>query len=285
METGLPAAIMRLILPPILLVFGLVAHSVAAQPGASVFEKAPPVLDEALRKRATAFYQAHVDGKTRQAMALVAEEAADAFFDMQKPKLMSFEIQQVKYGKGFKEASVLVLAEREVAVPFGGLQVMKVPMESYWKQVGKDQGTEWRWFIPKSDCKDTPFGCVPTTGSASAEEAKKIKERLSAIGSMPKLDGEFGFDRNMLEMGSGDEAELTFKNGFTGYVSLKYLEPFNDPEVELVGAEQQVPANSSVKVVVRVKKGVKISQARQINVPLYVQPFNRSAGLRVLLHP
>lgn len=252
-----------------------------AQSAASVFEKAPPAQDEALRKQATAFFQTHVDGKTRQAMAMVADEAQDTFFEMQKPKLLSFEIQQVKYAKDFKQASVLILAEREIAVPFGGVQNMKVPMESYWKEVGG----QWRWFIPKSDCKETPFGCVPTTGNgADPEAAAKVKAQLEKLKAM-NFEGEFGFDRNMLEMTSGDQVEIKFRNGLPGFVTLKYREPFSDPEVELVDAEQQVKPNSEATVTVRVKKGVKITKAREILVPLYVQPFSKHAGLRVMLRP
>lgn len=259
----------------------LTAASAGAQSAASVFQKAPPAQDEALRKNINTFYQAHVDGKTRQAMNLVAEEAADAFFDMQKPKFLSFEVQQVTYAKEFTHARVMVLAEREVAVPFGGTQVMKIPLESYWKQVD----SQWRWYIPRSDCKDTPFGCVPTTGAAAdPAAAKKIQEEISRI-KAGQFGGEMGLDKTILEMSSGGEAEVTFKNGMDGYLSLKFVQPFQDAEVELVNAEQQVKPKSTVKFTVRVKKDVKIAQAREVIVPLYIEPFHRLVGLRIHLKP
>jgi hypothetical protein len=270
---------MRSLSLPFCLSLGLwMAH---AQPGASVFQKAPPAQDEALRKNVNAFYQTHVDGKTRQAMALVSDESADAFFDMQKPKFMSFELQQINYAKDFQQAAVMILAEREVAVPFGGMQIMKIPMESHWKLAGG----QWRWFIPKSDCKTTPFGCVDTTSPAA--DPKKVDEIKRKIAEMSKgtFAGELGFEKNILEMTNGGEAEVTFKNGMDGYVSLKFLQPFSDPEIELVNAEQQIKPNSTAKMTVRVKKDVKIAKGREIVIPLYVEPFHKLAGLRVMLKP
>jgi hypothetical protein len=251
------------------------------QSAASVFQKAPPAQDEALRKNIGVFYQAHVDGKTRQAMSLVAEESADTFFEMQKPKFLSFEIQQIAYGKEFQQATVMVLAEREVAVPFGGVQVMKIPLESYWKQVAG----QWRWYIPKRDCKDTPFGCVPTTGpAADAGSAARIKEKITQI-QAGQFGGEIGFEKALLPLTNGGEAEAVFKNGMDGYVTLKYLNPFEDAEIEVIGGEQLVKPNSTGKVTVRVKKNVKIAKSREVVIPIMAQPFGRPAHLRVMLTP
>ena len=255
-----------------------------AQPGASVFQKAPRAVDEALRKRVNEFYQTHVDGKTRKALELVAEESADIFFNAQKPKLQNFEIQQVNYGKTFQEAVVLILAEREVLIPLAGPQMLKVPMESYWKQI--DQ--KWFWYVPPKDCNVTPFGCAPNAAAPTAgpkissdEMARKIK----AISEM-NFESQFGFDRTNIDLTSTTrEVELSFRNDMDGWIVLKMMQEFSDPEFELTGWEPQIKPQSTAKVIVRLKKGVKVAKSRSVQIPLFVQPFNRSAGLTVNLRP
>jgi hypothetical protein len=254
-----------------------------AQPGASVFQKAPPAVDEALRKQVTAFYQTHVEGKTRLAQGMVAEESADVFFNAQKPKLQSFEIQQVSYAKDFQQATVMVLAERDVMIPFAGSQTLKVPMESYWKLV---QG-KWLWFVPEQACAATPFGCAPTTAAPAGPKmtAEQIADKIKKA-SQQNFEGQFGFNKTQIALGGAvREVEITFKNDMDGWVILKMLQEFSDPDFELVGGETQIKPQSSAKVVVRLKKDAKITQLRSVNVPLYVQPFHRSAGLVVHLKP
>ena len=256
------------------------------QPGASVFQKAPPAVDEALRKRVNEFFQTHVDGKTRQALAMVAEESADAFFNAQKPKLQSFEIQQVNYAKNFQEATVLILAEREMMIPMAGVQMLKVPMESSWRLVdGK-----WLWYIPARDCTVTPFGCAPNnTTAASSKEPKLSREEIAAkikMMSERNFDGQFGFDKGNVELGGATRSlELTFRNDLDGWVELKMVQAFSDPDFEIVGGEVQVKPQSSAKVIVRLKKGVTVTQLRTVRVPLFVQPFFRTAGLVVTVKP
>ena len=61
----------------------------AAQDPADLFRKAPPEVDDALRQRVTAFYQAHVDGKFRAADQFVAEDSKDAFFEAPKRRYLN----------------------------------------------------------------------------------------------------------------------------------------------------------------------------------------------------
>ena len=50
------------------------------QTSAPPAEAPPPEVDQALRARISEFYQDHVDGKFRQAEALVAAETKDSFY-------------------------------------------------------------------------------------------------------------------------------------------------------------------------------------------------------------
>ena len=69
--------------------------AVFAQTPTDVFHKAPPHVDEALRTRVSQFLQAHVDGKFRNAIDLVADNSKDFYFAMEKRKYLSFEIVKI----------------------------------------------------------------------------------------------------------------------------------------------------------------------------------------------
>src|ERR1700726_4555299 len=96
------SAILRRVLP----VLPLVASALAQNP-ADLFSKAPPDVEEALRARISKFHQAHVDGKPRRAEEVVAEDSKDFFYDMKKPKALSFEIGKIEYSKDFTEAKAI----------------------------------------------------------------------------------------------------------------------------------------------------------------------------------
>src|SRR5262252_4422911 len=93
------------------------AASCLAQSPADLFNRPPADVDKALRVRITEFYQDHVDGKFRQAEALVAEDTKDFFYSANKPKYLSFEIQRIDYSDGFTRAKATVLCEQYVLMP------------------------------------------------------------------------------------------------------------------------------------------------------------------------
>ena len=128
------------------------------------------------------------------------------------------------------------------------------------------------------------------TGSESAAGAAKatpeeIAKKIKAASEL-NIEGKVGFEQNATELNSTRrEVEYTFRNGLQGWVTLKMLQPFSDPEFELVGAEVQVQPESTVKVIARLKKGIKVTAIRSVQIPLMVQPFNQNAGLTIRLKP
>src|SRR5260370_36632618 len=85
---------------------------------------APPEVDAALRERAGKFFQAHVDGKFRQADAYVAEDAKDAFFEQDKPRYRKIEGMTIDYNDEFTKAVVNTKVEMErKAARMGGMLV------------------------------------------------------------------------------------------------------------------------------------------------------------------
>src|SRR5260370_24279308 len=73
----------------------------------SLFDKAPPDVDEALRARITGFYQAHVDKKFRQADQFVAEDTKDFYYESNKPAYLSFNIGKITYSENFTKAKAI----------------------------------------------------------------------------------------------------------------------------------------------------------------------------------
>ena len=72
----------------------------------------PPEVDQALRARATEFFQDFVDGQYRKAFALVAEESQDEYFSSSKAEIKSFHIDSIQYNDNFTEATVNLTVTR-----------------------------------------------------------------------------------------------------------------------------------------------------------------------------
>jgi len=128
-----------------------------------LFQKAPPAVDEALRARISKFFQAHVDGKFRAAMEVVAEDSQDAFFTSNKPRCYSFEIAKIAYSENFTRATATVTCEMDYPAPgLAGVKV-KAPRTTLWKLA---EGQWWYYIDPNAGYR-TPFGVMkPGPGKA-----------------------------------------------------------------------------------------------------------------------
>src|SRR5579862_6988218 len=124
----------------------LMVSGLSAQTTANVFDKAPPDVDEALRARITKFYQAHVDGKARQAEQYVAEDTKDFFFDTNKPRYLDFRIDTITYSDHFTKARAVVLCKQRVMMPGFTDHPMDVPTPSTWKV----EDGKWYWYVDQS---------------------------------------------------------------------------------------------------------------------------------------
>lgn len=119
-----------------------------------VFEKAPPQIENGLRESVSKFFQAHVDGKFRQAEEVVAEDSRDYFYNMEKQRFLGFEIIRINYSDNYTKATVVTAVEVEWRSPRIGVMRVKPPMTSLWKQ----EDGKWHWYvIPQTDW-ETPFG-------------------------------------------------------------------------------------------------------------------------------
>ena len=136
-----------------LIVFSALAQTAKVEKVPS--DKAPPGVDEALRKRVAHFYQAHVDAKYRLADQVVAEDSKDFFFAAPKPKYISFEIVRTNYWEDFTKAEAVVACKTTWNIQGEQLPVT-MPITTTWKL----ENGEWFWFWREPETIATPFGTM-----------------------------------------------------------------------------------------------------------------------------
>ncbi len=119
----------------------------------TIFEKAPPGVEEALRDRVQQFYQCFVDRRYRDAVPMVAEDSQDPFFEMQKPHYGAFTIGKINYTDDYSKATVVILVKS--TFNFQGHSIPETaPVTSYWKV----ENGAWDWYLPPRISVDTVFG-------------------------------------------------------------------------------------------------------------------------------
>lgn len=145
-----------------------------AQDAASLFRKASPDVEAALRKNADAFFAAQVSKKYGEAMKYVAGDSVDTYIGSEKDGCLSIKIMSIDYNDTFDDAIVTIICERGMATPVGGGRV-PMPTTTYWKV----EDGEWKWYTPKFEGRSqreefvmTPFGPVPSRTPDMAEGAE-----------------------------------------------------------------------------------------------------------------
>lgn len=189
-------------------------------------EPVDPAVDSALRDRVTKFFQAHVDGKFRQAEQYVAEDSRDAFYELDKRRFLKFEIERIDYKENFTKAEVHTLMDLEWKNSRFGTLVMHPPMTSYWRV---DNG-QWFWYFNPTETVDTPWGkrVVETETLGGGVPGMANGERPALPPGARKVSAEevlqgVKFENNVavFDPGKVSEAKLTVKNTMPGEVQLK----------------------------------------------------------------
>jgi hypothetical protein len=182
-----------------------------AQAPADLFNRPPADVDRALRARITEFYQDHVDGKFRQAEALVAEDTKDFFYTHNKPRYLSFEIQSINYSEGFTRAKATILCEQYVMIPGFTDKPLKVPTPSTWKVVDG----QWYWYVDQEALRDSPFGkMTPGPGASTGLPALPSPNEMMFIFSQVKAD------KTAVSLKPGVPEQITLTNSAQGLLSL-----------------------------------------------------------------
>lgn len=188
-------------------VWALAVRALGQQP-ADLFTKAPPAIDEALRDRISKFFQLQVDGKPRQAEQYVAEESKDYYYEMQKPKYLSFEIRSISYSDEFTKAKAMIAVEMIVNMPGFQNKPMKIPFMTWWKVADG----QWFWYVDPDASRITPFGKMnPGASKSDAPQAggppdmSKTPERRFVVETGARGQAERAVEGTGSFLGTGDD--------------------------------------------------------------------------------
>jgi hypothetical protein len=190
----------------------------SAQSPTDVFDKAPPETDKALRARVSAFFQAHVEGKFRQAEAVVAEDSKDAYYNSTKRRYLGFEIVKVQYSDNFSKANVITAVEMDWSTSRLGKIRVKPPLKTQWKL----ENGEWFWYVVPQKDWETPFGRMkPGADPVAGAKPKWAVPDAETMFSQVKVNK--GEIRLASHEKSEDSAEIV--NGMPGEITIKVDQP------------------------------------------------------------
>lgn len=212
------------IMRQMLLTSSVLCACIMAQVPTDIFQKAPPDIESALRSRVSTFLQAHVDGKFRMAIDLVADDSKDYYFQMEKQRYLGFEIVKIDYTDNFTKAKVLASVELmwrlSARLP---PQRVKPPLQMLWKFENGD----WYWYVVETTKWDTPWGTMRFPGAGEQNDpAAKVVEELRTMDPKAIL-GKVKADRREIALKSYEKAtdSVEISNGLQGPISLRLESP------------------------------------------------------------
>jgi hypothetical protein len=227
------------------------ATACLAQSPADLFNRPPEDVDRALRARITEFYQDHVEGKFRQAEALVAEDTKDYYYSANKTKYLGFEIREIHYSEGFTRAKALMMCEQYVMIPGFADKPLKVPTPSTWKLVDG----QWYWYVDQEALRDSPFGKMkpgPNVGTG----APALPNALPDLEQMQKLfSQQVKVDKTAVTLKTGESEQVTVTNGAQGTISVELTGEIPGVDVKL--DQMDIPAGQKAVVTLRAGAGAK----------------------------
>ena len=250
----------------------LIVSGLSAQTPASVFDKAPPDVDQALRDRIARFYQAHVDKKFRQAEAFVAEETKDLFYSANKPACLSFRIDTIAYSENFTRAKAVVMCKQRVMVPGFEGAPMELPTPDTWKL----ENGQWYWYVDLKAGRDTPFGHQKPAAEAPSEGALP-----ASIPSVETLLKSVQADKNQVHLiatkVSSDQVMIASK--MLGPVTLR-LEGYAPPGLRVNLDRTELKPGEQAKVAFTFTPREN-SAAGKTEVGVRIQPLNHLIVIEV----
>jgi len=194
---------------------GAACISLPAQNAGDLFQQAPPEIDKALRDTIGKFFQAHVDGKFREADQWVAEDTKDFYFEHSKPRYLAFRIDKIEYLDNFTKARATVICRQHVMMPGFAGKPMDIPTPSDWKV----ENGQWKWWVDQSKAGESPFGKM----KAGPGEPGSLPQTMPTVES---LYGQVKVDKSRVQLSASkaSEAEVTLANQMPGplQISLRY---------------------------------------------------------------
>lgn len=190
---------------------------------------APAGVEQALRARASEFFQDFIDGKFRQAINLVAEDTQDEYFNSPKAEIKAFKIDSIDYSDGFTKAVVRMTVTQAWKLKAEGFiqdQQVDAPMATTWKiEDGK-----WMFYNRRQTSGNlTPMGLsadIKPDANASApkkfdndtmaQEAKRILNQSTTATGLSQNQVTFAMDKP-------SSVKIKFHNGAAGSISISLV--------------------------------------------------------------
>lgn len=256
----------------------LFAASLGAQSPTDLFEKAPPAVDEALRARITQFFQAHVDGKFREAESLVSEECKDFYYSSNKPKYLSFEINKIQYSDNFTKAKAVVVVKMSIMLPGFAGKPTSVPVPSLWKQVDGN----WFWYVDFATVNQTPFG-IMKPGAANGGAGAPAADPFASRPDMNALLNAVRADKTAVELdgGKASSAQVAISNKMPGSVSLS-VEPPAVSGLAVSLDSKEVKSGGTATLTIHWKPGAAIP-GKPVTVIVEVEPTNQTIPIQATI--
>ncbi|HWR54022.1 MAG TPA: hypothetical protein VN428_23130 [Bryobacteraceae bacterium] len=229
--------------------FGALVLTLAAlvqgPPAPAQAADAPPAVEQALRARITQFFQAHVDGKPRLAMPLVAEDSQDYFFAAEKPKYPGFEIASIQFFDDFTRAVAVVNCEQEITVQMFGKQRVKMPRKTNWRI----ENGQWVWFATKEEREGGAEGITlgtPGKASSNLPGPSGAEVRLDIMKGVSQLKT----DKNEIRLQAARESSdsVTVLNPMSGWVTIEVVLPPEVPGLTAKIEKKDVPPKGTGRV-------------------------------------
>lgn len=260
-----------------ILVSAVVAGALGQQP-ADLFTKAPPAIDEALRDRISKFFQCQVDGKPRQAEQYVAEESKDYYYEMQKPRYLSFEIRNISYSDEFTKAKAMIAVEMTVNIPQFQNKAMKIPFMTMWKVVDG----QWFWYVDPDASRMTPFGKMNPGASKSDGSQAGGPPDMSKTPDILSLWKQVQVDKQSVQLKAHEASsdQVTISSQLPGMVSLQ-LQTLDVPGLVVKLDRTELKAGEKAVLSFDFKPGEKAPRS-PLAVNVSVQPINSVIGVRVV---
>jgi len=243
-----------------------------AQGDPDLFTKAPPAVEEALRARVVAFYEAQQAGKFRQADLYVAEEAKDAYYGAEKPTCKSWKLERFLWEEGYQKARAFITCDTSLMTITGPLNV-KMPLTSHWKLVDG----QWFWYLPPQPAvRKTPFGEF-RPGPASDNRGGVPLRLPSAQEILSQL--RLSKDQVVFVREREGSEEVQFTNGTEGGVRLS-LDFRPIPGIEATLDKTDLKAGETARILIKYKPGEAKPPDKAV-IAVQVDPFTQSMPIQV----
>ena len=250
----------------------------SGQQPADLFTKAPPAIDEALRDRISKFFQLQVDGKPRQAEQYVAEDSKDYYYEMQKPRYLSYEIRSISYSDEFTKAKAMIAVEMIINIPQFQNKPMKIPFMTLWKVVDG----QWFWYVQPEASLITPFGKMnPGPGKPGEAQAGGPPD-MSKTPDILSLWKQVSADKQGVQLKAHEASSdrVTISSQLAGTVSLQFQPP-DVPGLVVKLDRTELKAGEKAVLSFDFKPGENAPRSPLV-VNVLVQPINSVISVRVV---